>query len=332
MGNNTQNIQVDAVITWVNASDKEWQKKINIYSENKIDFSKKEQSIRYNSIGEIDIAIKSIIKYADFVNTIYLVTDKQKPKSFEALKNRAAPKNINLVLIDHTIIFRDYLEFLPTFNSCTIGSMLFKIPNLSEHFIVFNDDTFLMRKTRVSDFFIDGKPIVRGKWKAFNENRHLRKFYHKLRGYLGIPIKKKTAGFKKFQQTSAKIAGTKKYIRRFHTPVCIRKSTLESFYKLNPILENNIKYRFRNENQFIISSLSEHLEVKQNTYHYRKNNQLTYFRSYKKLSTVKQKLHKFLKRKGKLFMTFQSLELADDTILNYILNWIDYRLNDSNSA
>ena len=35
----------------------------------------------------------------------------------------------------------------------------------------------------------------------------------------------------------------------------------------------------------------------------------------------------FLKNKSKLFMTFQSLELADQNTIDYILNWIDRRLN-----
>ncbi|WP_411768122.1 Stealth CR1 domain-containing protein [Winogradskyella sp. A3E31] len=322
-----EDITLDAVITWVDAGDKEWQKRINTYSEKKIDFSKKEQSIRFNSIGEINIAIKSIIKYAPFVKNIYLVTDQQQPDHFESLKQRAESKNIRLKLIDHKVLFRGYENYLPTFNSCTIGSMLFRVPDLSEHFIVFNDDTFLMRETSVSDFFIDGKPIIRGKWKKYNEDRHLRKLYRNFRKLIGIPIKRKTVGFKQFQQTSAKLAGTKNYIRRFHTPVCVRKSTLEKFFDTNPVLEDNIKYRFRNENQFIISSLSEHLEVKNNTYHYSNVDQLTYFRSYKSLSSVKRKLNRFLKQDHKLFMTFQSLELAEDSILEYILNWIDNRLS-----
>ena len=140
----------------------------------------------------------------------------------------AKSKNINLKLVDHKDIFNGYEQYLPTFNSCTIGSILFRIPNLSEHFIVFNDDTFLMRETRPSDFFIDGLPIIRGKWMRFNEDRYLRKFYHRLRDVIGLPIKKKAVGFKTFQQNSAKLAGVKKYIRRFHTPVCVRRSTLEN--------------------------------------------------------------------------------------------------------
>ena len=58
-----KNLIVDAVITWVDGNDKIWQQKLNEHAEVKIDFKKKEQSVRYNSIGEIQIAIKSILKF-----------------------------------------------------------------------------------------------------------------------------------------------------------------------------------------------------------------------------------------------------------------------------
>ena len=50
-------MEIDAVITWVNGNDIKWQKKINFYLESKIDFSLKKESVRYNSIGELDVAI-----------------------------------------------------------------------------------------------------------------------------------------------------------------------------------------------------------------------------------------------------------------------------------
>ncbi len=325
----SEHIQVDAVITWVDGNDKNWQEKINAYSESKINFSSETHLKRYNSIGEIDVAIKSIIKFAPFIKTIFLVTDNQAPESFDSLKSLAQNKNINLQLIDHKVLFNGFEEYLPTFNSCTIGSMLFNIPNLSEHFIIFNDDTFIMREVSITDFFINGEPIIRGEWQPFNENRTLRNTYHSLLSSLGKPIKKNKTSFKKLQQNSAKLALMDKYVRRFHTPVCVRKSTLTNFFKKDAVLRENIKHRFRNENQFIISSLSEHLEIKNNTYHYRNESQLTYFQSYKTLWLTKLKLNWFEKDKSKLFITFQSLDMANDKILEYILTWLEKQLNEN---
>lgn len=322
-----ENIQVDAVITWVNGNDENWQKKINAYSESKINFSSEGHLKRYNSIGEIDIAIKSIIKFAPFIQNIFLVTDDQVPESFDFLKSLAQEKGINLELVDHKIIFNGYEEYLPSFNSCSIISMLFKIPNLAEHFIIFNDDTFIMKEVSVNDFFINGEPIIRGEWQLFNENKTFRKSYHKFLTFLGVPIKKDKISFKRLQQNSAKLAKMDKYVRRFHTPVSVRKSTLTNFFKDDSLLRQNIQYRFRDGNQFLLSSLSEHLEIKNNTYHYKNYSQLTYFRSYKKLWLTRLKLKRFKKDQSKLFLTFQSLDMASDKTLDYVLKWIEKRLS-----
>ena len=135
---------IDAVITWVDGSDKKWQEKLNKYAKVKIDFNKKKESVRYNSIGEIDIAIKSIIKFAPFIRTIFLVTDSQKPESFNSLKSLAESKNINLELIDHTVIFKDFEDHL--FVSCHLSvCMLTKQSKTGCHACVHDDPVFVVK-------------------------------------------------------------------------------------------------------------------------------------------------------------------------------------------
>src|SRR5210317_912065 len=82
-------LKIDAVITWVDGNDPVWQEKFNSFAPNKIDFSNKKEMIRYNSIDEIGIAIKSIIKNAPFLKSIYLVTDNQKPTNLKSLQELA---------------------------------------------------------------------------------------------------------------------------------------------------------------------------------------------------------------------------------------------------
>lgn len=317
---------VDAVITWVDGNDEKWQEKINKYAPKKIDWSNKRETIRYNSIDEIDIAIKSIVKNAPFIRNIFLVTDDQKPKNFDAIQVLASEKNINLELVDHKVIFRGFEDCIPNFNSCSIITMLYRIPNLSEHFLIFNDDTFLMKPTTISDFFIDGNPVIRGMWSKYYEDQELRKLYYKTLAILGVKKDLSRPGYKKAQQKSAKLLGLKKYLKRDHTPVSIRKSTLENYFNSKDKLHDNVKYRFRNENQFIISGLSTHLEIKNNTYSLKKDYQLSYFQSYRNYLMVGLKLFLFDVSKSKLFMCFQNLELAEGKTLAYILSWIDKRL------
>ncbi len=318
-------IKIDAIIPWVNGNDENWQKKINTYLDKKIDFNKKKESVRFNSIGEINISIKSIIKHAPFFNTIYIVTDDQIPDSFDELHQLAKSSGINLEIVDHKVIFQDYEDFLPCFNSCSIETLLFRIPNLSEHFVIFNDDFFIMREITPNDFFIDEEPIIRGNWEDYNENRKYRNFYKNfLLSIKKSPLNKRTS-FKELQQNGAKLAGTDKYVRRFHAPYPIRKSTLVNFFK-NYDLRNNIKYKFRNKEQFLIYSLSDHLEIKNNTFVYKKKTKLTYFRNYKSYYWVRIKLFLFEKNKNKAFMTFQSLEMADNKTQEYIVNWLNKKL------
>jgi hypothetical protein len=65
--------------------------------------------------------------------------------------------NTNRVRI---VYHRDFIpeQFLPTFNSCTIESFLFNIPDLSEQIIYFNDDTFPINPIYIEDLFQDNKP------------------------------------------------------------------------------------------------------------------------------------------------------------------------------
>jgi len=319
---------IDVVIMWVDGNDRSWQQKINKHTETAIDFNDKEQSVRFNSIGEINIAIKSIVKYASFVRNVFLVTDNQKPIHFDNLRALAHEKNIELSIVDHSVIFKGYEQFLPCFNSRSIATVLHRIPGLSEHFLIFNDDTFLMRDTKISDFFIDGYPVLRGEWKKFYEDQFFRRLYYKCVDLLGFSKKKKKrAGFKKAMQLSAKMAGSSKYLRRLHTPIPIRKSIISAFFENNELLKKNIQYKFRSDDQFLIESLSNHLEIENKTYHYLKDTQLTYFRSYKKPKEVQLKLKNSLNDTSKLFITFQSLEMADDDTLKYMLDWIENHLS-----
>lgn len=53
-------------------------------------------------------------------------------------------------------------EVLPTFSSHAIEMNLHRIPGLTEHFVYFNDDTFLIRPVSETAFFRDGLPCTYG--------------------------------------------------------------------------------------------------------------------------------------------------------------------------
>ncbi|MGK0453157.1 MAG: hypothetical protein ACJAYY_000616 [Paraglaciecola sp.] len=323
---NNENFPVDAVITWVDSTDVVWQNNINKYLENKIDWNNENTINAYHSINEIEITIISIIKNARFIKNIYLVTDNQQPKDFDKLQVLAKQSKVNLVVIDHKVIFKGYEHYLPTFNAITIETLIFRIPNLNEHFLFFNDDFFLMKETKIEDFFIGNATVIRGKWDSYYEDKPIRKLALKLKSIFK-KVDPNKGGYKLSQQNTAKLLELKKYLRIDHTPVAIKKSSIEGYFKLNPkSLDHNIKYKFRHKTQFLIMSLSNHLEIKKNTFILKNNFNLSYYQSYNYLKVI-FKLFLFDKDKTKKFMCFQMLVLANKKSLSYILNWIDKKLD-----
>ncbi len=206
-------------------------------------------------------------------------------------------------------------EYLPTFNCRPIETRLYKIPNLSEHFIYFNDDMFLINPTNSTDFFIDGLPVLRGKWKKFDEDRFLKKITKKF-------VKNKKLGNHRLaQQKGAKIAGFKKYYKFHHVPYPLRKSTFEMFFESNKQIEvENIRYKFRNLHQFTPQSLINHLEIKNKTCVLKDKLQLIYIKPFRNfIWVIKYKLNN---SNNKLFLCLQSLDRCKPNKLEYILNWL----------
>ncbi|MGK0412508.1 MAG: hypothetical protein ACJA1B_000705 [Polaribacter sp.] len=323
---NKENFPVDAVITWVDSTDVVWQNNINKYLEKKIDWNNENTINAYHSINEIEITIISILKNAKFIKNIYLVTDNQQPKNFDKLQEVAKKSKVNLIVIDHKVIFKGYEHYLPTFNAITIETLIYKIPNLNEHFLFFNDDFFVMKETKIEDFFIGNLTVIRGKWDSYYEDKTIRKLTLKLKSIFK-KVDYNRVGYKLCQQNTAKLLGFKKYVRIDHTPVAMKKSAIEAYFKLNPkSLENNIKFRFRNHTQFVIMSLSNLLEIQKNTFILKNNFNLSYYQSYNYLKIV-FKLFWFDMDKTKKFMCFQMLVLANSKTLSYILNWIDKKLD-----
>lgn len=316
---------VDAVITWVNGNDPSHKAKMKHYLKDNTSLNSKSFNMRFTQINEIEFTVKSILKYANFVRNIFIVTDNQIP---DFLKNKkdASVKYPNVHIIDHKVIFKEYLHYLPTFNSLPIESLLYKIPNLSEHFLYFNDDLFLANKTKVQDFFIDGKPVLRGFWTPFYEDIWYKKILNFTLKIIGKE-KKNLYGYKKGQQNIAKILGFKKYLRLDHTVASLKKSTFNLYYKNNPlILERNIKHRFRHPEQYTNQSLANHLEIKNNNFVLKNNYQLIYFQNYKKpLWWLMYKFNKIEKNKNIKFLCLQSLDQCPNHKLEVIKKWLHNR-------
>lgn len=130
---------IDAVYTWVNHADSDWQALwMSTYPANEFDPD------RYTSNDELRYSLRSLNKYAPWINRIFIVSNCKQPGW---LKDH--PK---IVWVSHEDIFPAE-TMLPTFNSHAIEACLHRIPGLSENFLYLNDDFLLNQPCLPKDFF-----------------------------------------------------------------------------------------------------------------------------------------------------------------------------------
>ena len=244
---------IDAVITWVDGSDQEYKKKIEKHLTTSTNYKK-----QYLQANEIEYCVKSILKFAPFIRKIFIVTDNQKP-SFSSLENLIASNKVKVV--DHKEIFKGYEKYLPTFNIRSIDAVLHRIDDLSELFVYFNDDIFLVDKICEEDWFVKDKAVLMGKWARSYSINPIKVLSGKFKKIFGL-----RPSFNASQSKAANISGFKKeYFKSYHAARPQIKSVIKEFYHKNPeSLIDQIKYRFRNSEQFMPYSLCWHLLIKEN--------------------------------------------------------------------
>lgn len=142
---------IDFVIMWVDDTDAEWraEKERYVEVEQNVDSSSSDD-YRYRDWNLLKYWFRSIEKFCPWVNRVFFVTYGHYPEWLNL-------NNPKLRLVKHS----DFIpaEFLPTFSSHTIELNLHRIPDLSEQFVLFNDDTFVVRPLLPNDFFVQGKIV-----------------------------------------------------------------------------------------------------------------------------------------------------------------------------
>lgn len=142
------NFKIDFVVTWVDGSDPQWQAKKQQYAN--LTGSLNGEN-RYRDMGIFEYWFKNVFEFAPWVNNVFLITDQQVPAFIH--------KYPRVKVIDH----RDFIpqSCLPTFNSNTIELNLWRIKELAEHFVLFNDDMFITQPLEPTFFFNPtGKPCL----------------------------------------------------------------------------------------------------------------------------------------------------------------------------
>lgn len=157
------NTVIDMVYLWVNGSDPQWRSKQQYYASLESRASEGASGDeRFVEHDELRHSLRSVFQYANWVNTIFIVTDNQIPSWLNQSQER-------IRIIQHSQIMPP--DALPTYNSYAIEANIHKIPNLSELFLFSNDDFYFFRKvTRAFFFTANGHPKIRSSNIHFNRN------------------------------------------------------------------------------------------------------------------------------------------------------------------
>lgn len=155
--------KIDFVVTWVDGSDPKWIKTKEKYRESRElqEFKGSEESegstesieskrvFRYRDWDNLHYWFRGIENFTPWVNKVHFITWGHLPSWL----NTEHPK-INIVKHE------DYIpaKYLPTFSSRVIELNMHRIKGLSEQFVYFNDDMFVIKPMDKGDFFYKGLP------------------------------------------------------------------------------------------------------------------------------------------------------------------------------
>lgn len=137
---------IDIVIPWVDGEDPEWKAERNRYTAAK---SADDDDCRYRTWDTFRYWFRAIESNAPWVRKIHFLT-------WGHIPGWLNKDNDKLNIVNH----KDFIpeDYLPTFSSHVIELNLHRIPDLAENFIYFNDDVYLNKAVKPSDFFVGGVP------------------------------------------------------------------------------------------------------------------------------------------------------------------------------
>lgn len=139
--------KIDVVVTWVDGTDPQWLEEKSKYTpEGK--YLEADTKNRYAPSDLFKYWFRGIEKNMPWVNKVFFVTYGHVPEWLDT-------NNPKLRVVKH----EEYIprEYLPTYNSNIIELNLYRLEELSEKFILFNDDMYLVDRVKEEDFFVGDK-------------------------------------------------------------------------------------------------------------------------------------------------------------------------------
>jgi hypothetical protein len=312
--------KIDAVISWVDgnapAHEAKMQKFIKPDEQQADDIAGK---TRYASVGEIYYCIASILRFAPFIRKIFIVTPQQiPPRLYEFITENFPENKIPVEIIDQNILFGGCEQILPVFNSLSVETFMWRIPDLSENFVYFCDDFFIVRPVTESDWFTDDKIVAVGHWRNILIDRIISRLKPKRNG-------RRPFGYKDSMMNAADALQVKgRYFYGEHTPMPMHRSDFERFFAENPqAFFNNANHKFRHKTQFnlqafvaLYNSLCRKLILRSAT-------SFLYINHVKRGEKyLRRKIRKFESDKRIKYCCIGSLDLASEDNQKIVLDWL----------
>lgn len=141
-----EDASIDFIIPWVDGNDPEWRKRKNAIEGN---IATDTREMRYRDWELLRYWFRGVENFAPWVRTVWFICDQEPP----AWLKKDHPK---LRIVRH----ENYLpeEYRPAFSSHPIELNMYRIEGLSEQFVYFNDDMFILKPLEKTFFFRDGLP------------------------------------------------------------------------------------------------------------------------------------------------------------------------------
>lgn len=129
--------------------DPAWKKEFLKYSQRTENEENGVTDARFRDYGFLKYWFRGVEKFAPWVRKIHFITSGQRPEWLDV-------NNPKLNIVDH----KDYIpeKFLPTYNSVVIERYMHLIPDLTDHFVYFNDDFYIINSISPERFFLNGLP------------------------------------------------------------------------------------------------------------------------------------------------------------------------------
>jgi hypothetical protein len=241
---------IDAVITWVDGADP-------VHLEARARYLGKAQGLGENALNphrwadndEISYCLASLETHAPWLRRIWIVAARGAPD----LSGLSVQTRAKIEIVRHEAIFDGLGDVLPTFNSLAIESVLWRIEELAERFLYFNDDVFLTAPLEPRDVFDGDVTVLRGRWADYSAV------------ISGEGARDDPALFNHFMQVNAAGLlghGPERIFNAAHVAHGMRRSVMQQLSEAHRgAFEENVAFRFRDLAQFLPMGVFNHAVI-----------------------------------------------------------------------